>query len=536
MIKSRSVIVLAALALASCGGGGGSGAIVTPTPSPSPSPTPTPTGAFSLFYSTLLDGASGTTYEMTRGMAIDAQGNIYVTGGTTAADFPTTAGAYSRTFGGNAGGSPTAVGAQGPGDVFVVKMSPAGKILWSTLLGGPNYDRAYAIRVGSDGSVYVAGRAGPGFPTTTGVVQPSFAGDNGPTNEYGKQDGFVSKLSADGSTLLWSTYIGDSDGAIIRDIDVDSQGRTYIGLTQITQPIPSLITTNAWQRTMQDTQENAYIRLSADARRVEYGTYVGGSPGAAAASTGVPSIKVASDNSAVIAFGDRGLNIATTPGAYQPHSGGATDMVVMKFLPNDTLAFATYLGGSGDEGGETHFLVLDKQDRIYVTGETTSSNFPVTAGTYQQRYGGAGDSFVSILSADGSRLIASTFLGGTGIETGEGIEVAHRAGAPDAVVLSMNITSTNLTATAGAFQTSNQGGADAGLAVLSPDLVSLRYLSYIGGSAEDAGRALAISPDGSNIYIGGHTLSANFPTTADAIDRQLNGTYAAWVAYFRANP
>jgi len=112
MIKSRSVTALAALALASCGGASPSGVITTPTPTPAPSPTPTPapTGTFSLSYSTLLDGSSGTTYEMARGMAIDAQGNIYVTGGTTAADFPTTTGAYSRTFGGNAGGSPTQLG------------------------------------------------------------------------------------------------------------------------------------------------------------------------------------------------------------------------------------------------------------------------------------------------------------------------------------------------------------------------------------------------------------------------------------------
>jgi len=533
------VTALTALALASCGGGSTSGVInnPTPTPSPSPSPTPTPSGAFSLFYSTLLDGASGTTYEMARGMAIDAQGNIYVTGGTTAADFPTTAGAYSRTFGGNAGGSATAVGAQGPGDVFVVKMSPAGKILWSTLLGGPNYDRAYAIRVGSDGSVYVAGRAGPGFPTTSGVVQPSFAGDNGPTSEYGKQDGFVAKLSADGSTLLWSTYIGDSDGAFIRDIDVDSQGRTYIGLAMITKPIPALITSNAWQATMGDQQDDAYIRLSSDAKRVEYGTYLGGTPGATGATTEVPSIKVASDGSVVVAFGEKGAGMTTSANAYQRTNAGGFDMAVVKFTNTDTLSFSTYFGGSGDENGETHFLALDSLGRVYITGTTSSSNMPVTTGTYQQRFGGgANDGFLAVLSADGSRLLASTYIGGNGVDPGQGIEIAQKNGAPDSVVLGLSSSSTNITGTAGAFQTTNQGGTDAAIAVFSTDLVSLRYLSFIGGSAEDAGRTLAISPDGSNLYIGGHTLSGNFPTTADAIDRQLNGTYAGWVAFFRANP
>lgn len=468
---------------------------------------------------------------MTRGVAIDAQGNIYLAGGTTAPDFPTTAGAYDRSFGG--GGN--AVGSQGPSDIFVVKMAPDGRIIWSTFIGGPNYDRAYAVRVGADGSVYVAGRAGPGFPTTAGVVQPSFAGDSVPNAEYGQQDGFVAKLSADGSRLIWSTYVGEAGAAFLRDLDIDPQGRAYLAVVDVSLPMANFITPNAWQKTIQDGRDGAYVRLSADAGHAEYGTYFGGSPGYQGQSTGVASIRVDPNGSVVVASVDKGSNITTTPGSYQSRNAGGADLIVMKFSPSDQIAFSTYLGGSQDEIIETHVLAVDSAGRIYVTGATQSADYPITPNVYQSRFGGRTDNIVSVLSADGSRLLASTFLGGSGDEMVQGINVAHLNGAADAVVISGNTSSSGLLATAGAPQTSLGGGSDAFVAVLSADLSVLRYFTYIGGSAEDTGRDLALAPDGSTVFVGGHTLSAGFPTTSGALDRHLDGTYAAWIAGFRIN-
>lgn len=118
-------------------------------------------------------------------------------------------------------------------DVFVTKLSPDGDLIWSTYLGGPNYDRAYAVEVDSKGDVYVAGRAGEGFPVTFGVVQEKFGGDNDANTLYGKQDGFISKISADGSKLIWSTYFGGFGRGFIRDIDIDVNGRVYVGASII---------------------------------------------------------------------------------------------------------------------------------------------------------------------------------------------------------------------------------------------------------------------------------------------------------------
>ncbi|WP_219893273.1 SBBP repeat-containing protein [Aquisediminimonas profunda] len=530
MVRCVGLTAALALALASCGGGGTQATPPGPTPTPTPSPSPPPplTG---LTFSTLLDGASGSGYEETRGVALDAQGNIYLVGGTTASDFPTTAGAYDRSFGG--GGS--AVGLQGASDAFVVKMAPDGHIIWSTFLGGPNYERAYAVRVGTDGSVYVGGRAGPGFPTTAGVVQPNFAGDSTPNAQYGQQDGFVAKLSADGSRLIWSTYVGDAGDAFLRDIDIDAQGRAYLAVVNVSLPITSFITANAWQKTIQDGRDAAYVRLSADATHAEYGTYFGGSPGYQGQSTGVASIRVDPNGGVAVASVDKGLSIATTPGSYQSRNAGGADMVVMKFSSNDQIGFVSYLGGSQNEDIETHVLAIDNVGRIYVTGSTQSVNFPVTANVLQPQFGGRSDTFVSILSADGSRLLASSLFGGSGDEMVQGINVLHRNGSADAVVISGETSSSNLSATAGVPQARLGGGLDGFVAVLSSDLSSLRYFTFLGGSAEDSARDSAISPDGLNIFVGGYTLSGGFPTTSGALDSHLDGTYAAWAAGFRLN-
>lgn len=528
----KFLMLVAALALVACGGGGSSAGGGGSSGGSSGSSGGGSSGGgagYSLTFSSLLDGASGSGYEMVRDIAIDAQGNIYLTGGTTAPDFPTTAGVYQRTFA--TGG--TAVGNQGPGDVFVTKMSPTGQIVWSTFLGGPNYDRAYAIRVGSDGSVYVAGRAGPGFPTTSGVAQQVFAGDNSPNTEYGQQDGFVAKLSSDGKNLLWSTYVGDAGHAFLRDMDVDAQGRVYLAAVNVGQSMGSFITSNGWRKALSgDGNDGAYIRLSADASHAEYGTYFGAS-GSSSTSTGSASVRLAPDGSVVVSSVESGQDFPTV-NAYQAANAGGNDFILMKFSPSDQIAFATYLGGSGNEANETHHLAIDNAGKIYLTGATASSNFPTTAGVVQRQYGGAQDTLVAVLSASGQSLLASTFLGGSGNEMTQGINVAHVSGAADAVILSGTTTSSSASLPASTGATSGSGGAeDAYLAVLSADLTTLRYLRRMGGSGDDDGRANAISSDGSKIYFGGHTLSSGFPTTTAA--GQIKGTYAAWVAALTAN-
>lgn len=170
-------------------------------------------------FSTYLGGVNE---DYIRDVAIDSQGNIYITGGTDSDNFPTTQGAYDRTYG--TGVACAVIGGAGVMDVFVTKLTPSGQIIWSTYLGGPCYDRAYGIEVDSQGYVYLTGRAGRGFPTTSGTFQPAFNGYN--QGAYGEENAFVAKISPDGSQLVWASYFGTNDGN--RDLALDQNGDIFV--------------------------------------------------------------------------------------------------------------------------------------------------------------------------------------------------------------------------------------------------------------------------------------------------------------------
>jgi hypothetical protein len=164
-------------------------------------PAPAP-DSYAVAFSTYF---GGNDFEQVRDVTTDSAGNIYITGGTGSTNFPTTAGAYQRTH-------------KGWFDIFVVKFNPAGQVVWSTLLGGPNYDRAYGIEVDNAGFVYLSGRSGPGFPTTAGVLQTTYQGYN-TGSAYGQQNAFITKMKPDGSGLVWSTYFGTA--GMNRDFDIN---------------------------------------------------------------------------------------------------------------------------------------------------------------------------------------------------------------------------------------------------------------------------------------------------------------------------
>ncbi|UCG59060.1 MAG: SBBP repeat-containing protein, partial [Phycisphaerales bacterium] len=236
--------------------------------------------SYDLSFSTYVGGSD---WEHTRDVAVDSGGNIYIVGGTASADFPTTPGAYCRTL--TTGGSQ----AFGPCDVFVAKFDRDGGLIWSTYIGGPDYDRAYAVEVDNQGCVYVAGRAGPGFPMKN-AFQPGFDGvDNG---SYGMQNAFVLKLLPDGSDLIWSSYVGVS--TLCRDLAIDPNGDMYVpgGRWNTTKTPPAEWFANAYQKTPPGgTSDCGVIKIKGDGSRVLWATWLGGS----AEDNSAASIRVSSD-------------------------------------------------------------------------------------------------------------------------------------------------------------------------------------------------------------------------------------------------
>ena len=154
-------------------------------------------------------------------------------------------------------------------------MDPDGNILWSTFLGGPNYDRAYAIEVDSSGHVYVAGRAGNGFPVTVGSFQTAFQGGQ-EAAFYGPQDGFIVKLNPEGSEIIWSSYFGTNDARIIRDIAVDSGGNIYLASGYSSgNYLPAI--QNAFINSPAGDHEVVLAKISPDGQSVIWAAYLGGS-------------------------------------------------------------------------------------------------------------------------------------------------------------------------------------------------------------------------------------------------------------------
>jgi hypothetical protein len=456
---------------------------------------PTLKTAFSLDFSTYFGGNG---YEHARDIFVDNQGNIYVVGGTSSDNFPTTANVYDRTFD-NTG---TQIGSAGLMDAFITKFNASGQLIWSTYLGGPNYDRAYGIEVDSQGYVYVAGRAGPGFPTTADAFQPTFKGVD--AGIYGMQNAFVAKLSPDGSRLVWASYVGC--GAGCRDLAVDDSGDIYVPLTYEGKGVvpPSIWFANAFQKSLKGGLEDGVVKILGDGTQVIWATWLGGSGD----DGGAASIRVDNNKYVYIVFNTRSTDIPTTAGAYDRTSNGGEDFYVAKLTPDGSnLVFATYLGGSGDEVVNTHDLALDNAGNVFVSPWTNSTDFPTTPNAFQkQAGGGTSDIAVAKFSPTGV-LLASTYIGGSGLDNADGIY----ADSSGNVYLTGDTSSDNFPVTNNAYQTSNKGGSEAILFMLSSDLTQLFYSSYMGGVSDDMGRSGFLDKDG-NLYVAGSTSGGGWPT------------------------
>ncbi|MEZ0388499.1 MAG: SBBP repeat-containing protein [Verrucomicrobium sp.] len=454
-----------------------------------------------LAYSTYLGGAA--RWDQARDICVDAAGNAYVTGGTTSVDFPTTPGAFDRSY--NQGGKD--IGSGGHCDVFVSKFDPGGKLLWSTYLGGPNYDRGYGIKVDAAGFVYVCGRAGPEFPVTTGAFQPTFRGID--AGIYGQNNGFVARLKPDGSALVWASYVGT--GSLCRDFDLDAQGNVFTHLACESAPragepeLPTAWFAHTFQSTRPGGRDNGVIKIAADGASVLWATWLGGSDDEQKEAC----VRVDAEGRPCLLFWTKSADIATTPGAYDRKYHGGQDAYLVKVNADGrSLQWATYFGGPGDSGGcSTHNLALDSAGNAVISQDTTVDDLPVTTGALQTKFGGGKtDALVARFDAMGN-LVASTLLGGLREEGFDGISV-DRAGR---VYVTGQSNSDDFPCTADAFQSAPGGDNDAVLVLLHPDLSRLIYSTRLGGAKWDYGRAGCLGANG-DLYITGSSAGAGWPT------------------------
>jgi hypothetical protein len=355
-----------------------------------------PTGS-ALVYSTYLGGSY---FDNGYGIAVDSAGNAYVTGVTTSNNFPTTPGAFQTICN---GGSNCGL----YGDAFVAKIDPEGSALvYSTYLGGSlgggGNDRGTGIAVDSTGHAYVTGFTdSTDFPTKN-PLQPVISNPSG--NVPPAFDAFVTKINAAGSALVYSTYLGGSQEELGNGIAVDGAGRAYVtGLTCSTD-FPTM---SPLQPANAGGCDAFVAKISAGGSALVYSTYLGGK-----GTDSGNSIAVDSSNNAYV-IGNTGSIDFPTKNPLQPANGGGTDAFVAKINgAGSALVYSTYLGGKGSDRG--FGIAADSAGNAYITGDTNSTNFPTTPGSFQTVYRGGGeDAFVARLNPKGSVLVFSSYLGGS---------------------------------------------------------------------------------------------------------------------------
>jgi hypothetical protein len=447
-----------------------------------------------------------------RDVHTDCKGNIIYVGGTGSSNFAVSPNTISASYGG------------GNSDAFIVKIDSNGQSLWSTLFGGNLYDRAYAIEIDRAGFIYIAGRAGTGMPTTPCALQQNFAGDNNANSAYGLQDGFITKITPDGSTIVWSTYIGCDGRGFVRDIDIDSKGNIWAGISNASPNFPH-ITSNAIQPTATASMNAALIKLSADGRRLLYGTFL--SDGVST-SSGPTTVRVDKKDNVYFLCHASANKIPVTPGVFQPKVAGNIDFVLSKFDSSGNLQYCSFLGGPGNEEVETHSLEIDTAGNAIVAAYTFATGYPIVGNAVQTAFGGMRDGVITKIAANGSSIIASTYLGGTMTDEIQGIGID----ANDNIVVTGRTASSNFpVTTATAYQKTKSGADDGHITVLSPDLSTILYSTYVGGTSNEDLRTCHVDEWG-KVHSGGNSASSNFPIF-NAFNSSLTGSLTGTALVFK---
>lgn len=456
-----------------------------------------------LDYGTYL---GGTQYEDVRGIAVDASGRAHVTGRTYSGDFPTTAGAFDETW-------------NDQGDVFVARLSATGSALdFGTFLGGHmpgGNDLSLDVAVDAAGQAHIMGvTTSIDFPTTPGVVDPALS------NANGNYDLFVTKLSTDGSALVYSTYLGGSDYEYGGGIDLDAAGAAHVTGYTLSTDFPT--TSGAFDTSKSGGYDSFVTKISSDGSSLVYSSFLGGS-----SADHAQDVAVDGAGFAHVTGQTYSSDFPTTAGAFDTTISGSVDAFVAKVSPDgSSLAYSTLLGGNSHDYG--HAIDLDAAGAAYITGYASSANFPTTVGAFDTSWS-SGDAFVTKLSPTGAGLEYSTFLGGTSNEEGRAIAV----GADGAAYVTGLAYSTDFPITPGAFDTSNNGYYEAFVTKLSPDGASLAYSTYLGGSNYDFATAIAVDAGGS-AHVAGYTQSSDFPTVGDQFNTYPYGEHA-FVTKFSAD-
>lgn len=427
-------------------------------------------------------------------------------------------------------------------------------LIFSTFSGSTADNFGYTATYDAAGEMYIGGLVHlAGYPTTTGAVQLSYAGGSGINGNQYACDMGIMKFSAMGNTIFWATYLGGSDNETPHSLVVDNNNDLIIyGRTWSTN-FPT--TANAYDASYNGNGDIVVSKISGNGNTLLGSTYVGGSgmDGVNFDPTEPPQgnlkVNYGDDargevimdqaNNIYVATCTMSSNFPTTPNAYQTAFGGNQDGCVFKLNPDcSSLLWSTYLGGSDDDAAYSLDLF---NGEVYTSGGTMSSNFPTTSGALHSSYmGGTMDGFVAHLSADGSSLLQSTFIG---TSSNDEVYFVKLDGGSNAYLYGQ--TNGAYPVTPGTYSNPNSGQF---IHKLDPTLSTTIYSTVFGnGNGEPNISPAAFAVDTcENIYLSGwggtiftgwswfsHNM-LNMPLTPDAYQSTTDGT-DFYIAVFKKN-
>ncbi len=437
-------------------------------------------------------------------LAIHPQtGEVYVAGATSSDDFPQTTGGAQKTC------NKCIIDTENPSyDAFVARLNKElTQILQSTYLGGKKEDSAHALVIHPQtGEVYVAGGTwSADFPKTSGGARGSYGG---------KGDAFVVRLNKELTQILQSTYLGGSSLDSASALAIHSKtGDVYVAGR--TESIDFPKTTGGAQASKSGGSDVFVARLNKELTQILQSTYLGGK-GADEAHALVIHPQT---GEVYVAGKTESINLPkTTGGAQGSYSGGKGDAFVARLNKELTQIFqSTYLGGRGEDEAKA-LTIHPKTSEVYVTGITTSKDFPKTTNGAQTTCNGcvsgsfpSYDAFVARLNKDLTQILQATYLGGSESDSAEAIAIHPKTGE---VYVAGDTNSTKFPKTTGGVQVSLKGGRDTFVARLNKELTQILQSTYLGGSSSwDSASALAIHPKTGDVYVAGWTVSDDFPQT-----------------------
>jgi len=466
----------------------------------------------------------------------DAEGNLYGAGIVFGTGYPVTLGAYQTTWGGGSAG----LGC----DIGITKFSADGTTnLWSTYLGGSGNEFPHSMIVDDDGELWVYGTTGStNFPVSAGAYDPGFSAGTAVTvtgvNFPIGSDIVVAHLSADGASLLGSTYVGgvSNDGLNLAastsfnygdhargEIILDAAGRPVIASCTVSSDFPT--TAGVFQPSPGGGQDGVRFSLSEDLTTLLWSTYLGGG-----GADGVYSVKVQDDGSLVAGGGSSSNDLPTTAGVILPAYGGGADGFVLRSSTDaSTIETLTYLGTPNYD--QVYFVALDGDDDVYITGQTRGPAFPISPGVYSVP--GSGQFIVKLLPDFSGYEFSTQYGSGSGeinisptaflVDVCENMYISGWGG-----VTNTFGTTTGLPVTPDALKPSTDG-SDFYFSVFSAGMTGLEFASFYGGniSREHVDGGTSRFDNNGVIYqavCAGCGSSDDFPTTPGAVSQTNNSS------------